>query len=510
MPIQQNRTTGTTPRPEAPQQLASAKLPSAPSALETALAQNERDTRRPSPQAAAPATKPQEIAYYRVREGDNLSTIATRFGLKVAAVTGANPGLDPDRLRPGQPLRLPNLSNAFHIIHPGESFSSIAAAHKLSTQALERANPGLNPKKLQIGDAIALPAKANTPEVAPEKAVAMAQQKIPTQRETNPSESAIPLTTTLTSKVSLGDLPAKFFASMIETLNKEGGLSRDKYDTAHLSGVPLTNMGITGVAMKQHIKTTEHRECSNAEAAERIATLTTQDAIQVYANGFWRDDFKLVAPQVAFIMFDWGVNSGSVTPIRQLQKHLKLPVTGAIDSPLTTKLNAMGPQAACEALTECRRNFYESLVEARKTDPRLVKPDKVEEQKRLAALERTGAAWLDRCDATHQYALSPRYNALTQIFESTKSKGCDLFDPVATGSVVLKRGSAERSLIRILQERLNEVGYSLDRDGRWAAKTDDAVRLFKQQYNLPGGLEWGKPETAVLNAVRQSRQLAKN
>jgi LysM repeat protein len=452
------------------------------------------------------------MAYYRVREGDNLSNIATRFGLKVGTITGANPGIDPDRLRIGQPLRLPNLSNAFHIIHQGESLSTIATKYHLSTQVLEKANPGLNPKRLQIGDAIAVPAKQNTPaqqDPAPAPRIAPPPSAAPSHLPKAPTPEPAP-SNGLLSNIDMRHLPAKFFASILETLNKEGGVSRDKYDTAHQSGVPLTNMGITGIAMKQHIEATEHRKCSNQEAAERIATLTTQDAIQVYANGFWREDFKLVAPQVAFIMFDWGVNSGPVTPIRQLQKHLHLPVTGAIDTALTTKLHELGPQRACEALTECRRNFYEGLVEDRKTNPRFVKSDKAEEQKRIAALERTGSAWLARCEATHQYALSPRYDALTKVFEYTSPKGCDIFDPVAVGSVTLKRGSHERSLIRILQERLNEVGYSLDRDGVWATKTDDAVRTFKQQYNLPGGLEWGKPETAVLNAVRQSRQLAKN
>lgn len=449
------------------------------------------------------------MAYYRVREGDNLSSIASRFGLKVSNITGANPALDPDKLRIGQPLRLPNLANAFHVIHQGESLASIAAGYKLPTHALEKANPGIDPKRLQIGDAIALPAKppAAAPTATTTHAPIATLKTAPAQTVDASDPSTL---TPISTKVDMRHLPPKFYASMIETFNKEGGVSRDKFDTAHLSGVPLTNMGITGIAMKQHIKTTEDRQCSNEEAAARIATLTTQDAIQVYANGFWRDDFKLVAPEVAFIMFDWGVNSGPVTPIRELQKHLKLPVTGAIDSLLTKKLAELGPRAACEELSACRHNFYDALIESRKTDPRLVKPKKADEMERLAALKRTGEAWSARCDATHEYALSPRYQALTKVFEYTSPKGCDLFDPVAVGSVTLKRGSAERSLIRVLQERLHEVGYPLDRDGIWAQKTDEAVRHFKDQYNLPGPLEWGKAETAVLNALRTSRQVAQN
>ncbi len=44
---------------------------------------------------------------YKVRPGDTLAAIAARNGLRLGEVAAANPGLDPDRVRAGQQVRIP-------------------------------------------------------------------------------------------------------------------------------------------------------------------------------------------------------------------------------------------------------------------------------------------------------------------------------------------------------------------------------------------------------------------
>jgi murein DD-endopeptidase MepM/ murein hydrolase activator NlpD len=44
---------------------------------------------------------------YKIRPGDTLAAIAARNGLRLGDVVAANPGLDPDRVRVGQQVRIP-------------------------------------------------------------------------------------------------------------------------------------------------------------------------------------------------------------------------------------------------------------------------------------------------------------------------------------------------------------------------------------------------------------------
>ena len=51
-------------------------------------------------------TEPAEEQFYRVKAGDTLEAIATRFSTTVDALLELNPGVDPLALSPGQRLRV--------------------------------------------------------------------------------------------------------------------------------------------------------------------------------------------------------------------------------------------------------------------------------------------------------------------------------------------------------------------------------------------------------------------
>lgn len=51
-------------------------------------------------------TKSARVAAYSVRSGDTLAEIADRFGTTVDRLMELNPGLDPQALRVGQPIRI--------------------------------------------------------------------------------------------------------------------------------------------------------------------------------------------------------------------------------------------------------------------------------------------------------------------------------------------------------------------------------------------------------------------
>ena len=56
-------------------------------------------------------------------------------------------------------------------------------------------------------------------------------------------------------------------------------------------------------------------------------------------------------------------------------------------------------------------------------------------------------------------------------------------------------------MVRVLQERLNRAGWSVAVDGKFGPEMERVVKNFKEHFGLPGKVEWGKTETAVLDAI---------
>jgi murein DD-endopeptidase MepM/ murein hydrolase activator NlpD len=103
----------------------------------------------------AQATGPQ----YTVQAGDTMFDIAQRFGLSLAVLQAANPGLNPDALAVGQALVIPGFDGvsgtlSTHRLEPGESLDSLALRFGLRRETLIRLNRVLNPDLLYINQAI--------------------------------------------------------------------------------------------------------------------------------------------------------------------------------------------------------------------------------------------------------------------------------------------------------------------------------------------------------------------
>lgn len=59
----------------------------------------------PAPPAASPPS-PARRRFYRIRDGDTLESVASRFDTSVDRLLAVNPGLDPTALRIGQRVRV--------------------------------------------------------------------------------------------------------------------------------------------------------------------------------------------------------------------------------------------------------------------------------------------------------------------------------------------------------------------------------------------------------------------
>lgn len=116
---------------------------------------------------------------YTVQWGDWLNKIAQRFGVTPQAILAANPGLDPNRIVPGQVINIPASGSpptsstpsgstpGTYTVQRGDWFYSIARKFGVTVSALQAANPTVNPSAIYPGQVLYIPSGAVSPDVQP-------------------------------------------------------------------------------------------------------------------------------------------------------------------------------------------------------------------------------------------------------------------------------------------------------------------------------------------------------
>ena len=97
---------------------------------------------------------------YVVQPGDTLSGIALRFDTTVSQLVRLNNIQDPDRIYPGQVLRLsgsPAPAQTIYTVQPGDTLSGIAARYGTTWQTLARLNSIPNPDRIYPGQKLRIP-----------------------------------------------------------------------------------------------------------------------------------------------------------------------------------------------------------------------------------------------------------------------------------------------------------------------------------------------------------------
>ena len=93
------------------------------------------------------------IKTYTVAAGDNLSSIASRFGTTVAEICRLNNIANANLIHPGQVLKLERAvdNTVYYTVKLGDNLSSIAAAHGTTWQAIANLNGLSNPNRIYPG-----------------------------------------------------------------------------------------------------------------------------------------------------------------------------------------------------------------------------------------------------------------------------------------------------------------------------------------------------------------------
>jgi membrane-bound lytic murein transglycosylase D len=102
--------------------------------------------------------------YHKVKSGENLASIASRYGTSVKEIQRIN-GLNSTRIIVGQRLKVKggsgqttnnsgNTSKKYYTVRSGDTFGRIAQRNKMSISQLKKLNPGINIDRLNIGQKI--------------------------------------------------------------------------------------------------------------------------------------------------------------------------------------------------------------------------------------------------------------------------------------------------------------------------------------------------------------------
>jgi peptidoglycan endopeptidase LytE len=163
-----------------------------------------------SVEAAPPPAAPTGTTEYTVVKGDYLEKIAKNSHVSVKAITDANPGIEPTKLKIGQKLHIPAAAvpsataatgaatvesasaagDQTYAVKSGDNLTKIAVQHGTTLKALRAAN-GLKTDSIKVGQKLKIPAKAAAPSTAPVAVPSAAAEPVPSS-PTAPSPTAPP------------------------------------------------------------------------------------------------------------------------------------------------------------------------------------------------------------------------------------------------------------------------------------------------------------------------------
>ena len=117
------------------------------------------------PNAPTPPVCPAGSSSYTIQAGDTLFILAQRFGVTEQSILNLNPSINPNDLRVGQIICIPNAptpptcpANSFaYTIMTGDSIASLAQRFGVTPQSILDLNPGLDPANLMVGRQICIP-----------------------------------------------------------------------------------------------------------------------------------------------------------------------------------------------------------------------------------------------------------------------------------------------------------------------------------------------------------------
>ena len=127
---------------------------------------------------------------------DTYSTIGKKFGVSVAALKEANPGVEPTKLQVGQKLHIPaptknvaaspsgtaspdaTSNGQPYTVKSGDTLNRIATEHHTSVRAIRAAN-NLRSDRIMVGQKLRIPAKGSNLAATETASASPAERQVP-------------------------------------------------------------------------------------------------------------------------------------------------------------------------------------------------------------------------------------------------------------------------------------------------------------------------------------------
>lgn len=134
---------------------------------DTAVAKKSTSTNKANTSTkGATSTKSasQAVKTHVVQSGETISHLAVKYNTTTKKILELNPGLNPDKVKIGQKIRVkpgsaskqstPKQQAVYHTMLSGETISHLAVKYGTTTKKIQALNPGLNPDKVRDGQKI--------------------------------------------------------------------------------------------------------------------------------------------------------------------------------------------------------------------------------------------------------------------------------------------------------------------------------------------------------------------
>jgi murein DD-endopeptidase MepM/ murein hydrolase activator NlpD len=106
------------------------------------------------------------LEHYKVKDGDTLTGIASRFGVSMMTVWWANKITTKDSLKVGQDLIIPPVNGLVVTVKAGDTLDTLAATNKIDPEDIVNLN-GLEDSVLIVGQVLVLPGAKGAPIPTP-------------------------------------------------------------------------------------------------------------------------------------------------------------------------------------------------------------------------------------------------------------------------------------------------------------------------------------------------------
>jgi murein DD-endopeptidase MepM/ murein hydrolase activator NlpD len=106
------------------------------------------------------------LRHYKVKEGDTLTSIASRFGVSMMTVWWANKLTSKDALKAGRELIIPPVNGLVVTVKAGDTLESVAKANEISVEDIIATNE-LTDTNLIVGQVLMLPGAKGAPMPTP-------------------------------------------------------------------------------------------------------------------------------------------------------------------------------------------------------------------------------------------------------------------------------------------------------------------------------------------------------